>query len=53
MKIEINDDCVDQIMVQELRNLLAVVRHPDWESGDVEADVAAIDRILAYYEWPE
>ena len=50
MKIEICDDCVDQIVAQELRNLLAVVHHPDWESDDVEADIAAIDRILSYYE---
>ena len=53
MKIEICDDCVDQIVAQELRNFLAVVNNPAWESDDVEADVAAIDRILAYYEWRE
>ena len=53
MKIEINDDCVDEILVTELRDLLVLVQLPSFESDDMEADIAAIERILAYYECQE
>ena len=52
MKIDVNEDCIDQIIVKELKELRLVMQDPEcWESDDVDADIAAVNRILSYYTW--
>lgn len=49
VKLDIRDDCVDRIVIAELRRTLKSHADPEWKEPDSPEIVAACRRLIKYY----